>query len=171
MTDSGIRLYFQSRLVIKQPNELVDPLLLPTTLSFLHTVGLPNDEEELNFVFDAQMSLLPNGLVRLHGPGIARPVYLSPQQGDALFSSGETEDFINSGVREFAQCLYELEYYYTNIAGKEVFGNLHDNIYGSQNRRKYAAYLEEKISAVDPAVFKRGYYWPSFIEQIADGGI
>lgn len=168
MSNADIKAYFQDRLVTKQADALVDPLLSASTLSFLHTVGLPNDED-LNFVFDTHMSMLPNGLIRLHGSGAVRPVYLNPQQEDALFSGSEEEDFINSGVSEFARCLYELEQYYTTIARKEVFGKPYDEKMGKQNRRKYAAYLEDKIKAVDPKVFEKGYYWPAFIEDIEHG--
>lgn len=67
------------------------------------------------------------------------------------------------------QCIYEFEYYLQHVQAKELFGTFYDPTGTIGKRASYATYLQEKITAIDPAVFERGYYWPAFIEHIEHG--
>lgn len=172
MSLSAAKNYFQDRLKTKAPNAEVDHLLSAKTLAMLRTVGLPDDVDG-DFIFDQHMTLLENQLVQVGLWGRSTALCLDLTDGEALIYSGGADvgtGFLNSGVEEFTLCLYEFENYLTNIQSTPAFGSIHGSD-AENSRAKGAAYLQERFMAIDPAVFERGYYWPSFIEQIGVGGI
>ena len=169
MDISTLKLHYKDRLKIKKPNPVVDGLLSVETRTFLQTVGLPEDEE-LGLFFDENMSLLTDDLVRLEFFR-TKPLCLNLRQGEGVYSGTASEDFVNSSIQQFVACVYEFEVYYSTIAAKQVFGQFYGETNGKPNRLAYAAYLTDKVKAIDPAVFKKGYYWPAFLEQMEYGGI
>lgn len=169
MDISTLKAYYRDRLKTKMPNPFVDSLLSDSTRLFLQTVGLPNDEE-LGFVFDEKMDLLPDSLVRLEFIR-DKPLCINLRKGEEVCCGTAPEDFINTSVQQFVACVYEFEVYYSVIAAKQVFGRFHGETNGKPNRLAYAAYLTNKVKSIDPAVFEKGYYWPAFLERMEDGGI
>jgi len=163
-----------------QPNPSVDSQLSVKTLEYLRKVGLPISDE-LGFSFTGQMVLLPSGVVHLVGaPGIlfvnmdkapeGRKVCLDLLQGEIIRWEDDPEDgFINSSAAQFTQSVQAYEYYLKNVQAKEIFGPFYDNTGLKQNRLEYASALADKLRAIDPAVFEKGYYWPAFIEKIESG--
>lgn len=170
----------ETPLVVMQPNLIVDNNLSAKTLAYLHEVGLPISEE-LGFSFTGQMLLLPNRLVRLLEKPLAlfldaeqvpagRKVCLDLLQGEIIRWEDDPENgFINSSAEQFAQSVQAFEHYLEHIQAKEVFGPFYDNTGSKKNRPSYANALADKIRAIDPAVFEKGYYWPAFIEEIENG--
>ena len=169
MNISKLKAFYQNRLVTKEVNTAVDEVLPAGTQNFLQTVGLPNNEE-LGFLFDERMSLLPGKLVRLEFVR-PKPLCVDIAQGGIVCWSSASDDFVNSSISQFVECMYEFDVYYADIVSKQVFGKFRGETDGKPNRLAYAAYLEAKMKAVDSDIFAKGYYWPSFIERIADGGI
>jgi len=169
----------QVPLVLMQPNPAVDSQLSVKTLEYLHTVGFPISDE-LGFSFTGQMVLLPSGVVYFVGaPGIlfvdmekapeGRKVCLDLLQGEIIrWEDDPKNGFINSSAEQFTQSVQAFEYYLEHVQAKGIFGPFYDNT-GSKNRIEYANALANKLRAIDPAVFERGYYWPAFIEKIENG--
>lgn len=170
----------QVPLVLMQANPAVDSQLSVKTLAYLHTVGLPTSEE-LGFSFTGQMVLLPTGVVRLvEAPGIlfvdmeqapeGRKVCLDLAQGELIRWEDDPQNgFINSSAEQFAQSVQAFEHYLAHVQAKEVFGPFYDNSGSAKNRAAYANALADKLRAIDPVVFEKGYYWPAFIEEIENG--
>lgn len=170
----------QIPLVLMQPNPNVDSKLSANVLEYLHTVGLPISEE-LGFSFTGQMLLLPTGVVHLvKAAGIlfvgmekapeARKVCLDLLQNEIIrWEDDPKNGFINTSAEQFTQSVQAYEYYLEHVQAKEVFGPFYDNTGSTQNRAAYANALADKLRAIDPAVFERGYYWPAFIEEIENG--
>ncbi len=159
----------QIPLVLMQSNPDVDSRLTAKTLQYLHTVGLPISDE-LGFDFTGQMVLLADGVVRLVSSQKGREVCLDLEQNEIIRWEDEVEQgFINSSAEQFAQSVQAFEHYLEHIQGKQVFGPFYDNSDSTKNRAAYANALADKLRAIDPAVFERGYYWPAFIEEIENG--
>ena len=170
----------QIPLVVMQSNPSVDSKLSTKTLNYLHTVGLPISEE-LGFSFTGQVLLLPNQVVRfVEAPGIlfvdmekppeGRKVCLDLSQGELIRWEDDPQNgFINSSAEQFTQSVQAFEYYLEHIQAKEVFGTFYDNTGATKNRAAYANALADKLRAIDPAVFEKGYYWPAFVEEIENG--
>jgi hypothetical protein len=170
----------QVPLVLMQSNPTIDSQLSVKTLEYLHTVGLPTSDE-LGFSFTGQMVLLPNGVVRLvEAPGIlfvdmekvpeGRKVCLDLVQGELIrWEDDPKNGLINSSAEQFTQSVQAFEHYLKHVQAKEVFGPFYDNSGSTKNRAAYANALADKLWAIDPVVFERGYYWPAFIEKIENG--
>lgn len=167
-------------LVVMQPNPAITSKLSAKALDYLHTSGLPISEE-LGFSFTGQMVLLPNGVVRfVEAAGIpfvdreqmpeGRQVCLDLLQGELIrWEDDPANGFINSSAEQFTQSVQAFEYYLAHIQAKEVYGPFYDNTGSIKNRAAYAKALADKLRAIDPAVFERGYYWPAFVEGIESG--
>jgi hypothetical protein len=156
-------------LVLMQSNPDVDSSLTAKTLQYLHTGGLPISDE-LGFDFTGQMVLLANGVVRLVSSQKGREVCLDLQQNEIIRWEDEVEQgFINSSAEQFTQSVQAFEHYLEHVQAKEIFGPFYDNSGSTENRAAYANALADKLRAIDPAVFERGYYWPAFIEEIENG--
>ena len=136
--------------------------------------------EELGFVFTGQMLLLPSDVVYFaESPGIlfvdmdqapeGRRLCLDLLQGELLRWEDDPESFVNSSAEQFTQSVQAFEYYLKHVQAKEIFGPFYDNTGSKKNRVDYANVLANKLRAIDPAVFERGYYWPAFIEEIESG--
>lgn len=170
----------QLPLVVMQSNPDVDSKLSARTLDYLHTVGLPTSQE-LGFSFTGQMILLPNKAVRfVETAGVlfvdmekapkGRKVCLDLLQSELIRWEDDSENgFINSSAEQFTQSVQAFEHYLEHIQAKEVFGPFYDNTGSIKNRAAYANALADKLRAIDPAVFEKGYYWPAFIEEIESG--
>ena len=159
----------QKLLTRMQPTPDVDSKLTSKTLDYLRTVGLPNSEE-LGFAFTGQMLLLPNGLVRFVDKVVGgQDLCLDLQQNELVRWENDPKSFVNSSVEQFTQSVQAFEHYLEHIQAKGVFGPFYDNTGSTQNRAAYANALADKLRAIDPAVFERGYYWPAFIEEIENG--
>jgi hypothetical protein len=159
----------QVPLVLMQSNADVDSRLTPQTLEYLHTVGLPTSDE-LGFDFTGQMALLPSGVIRLLSKEKGREVCLDLEQNELIRWEDESEEgFINSSAAQFTQSVQAYEHYLKHVQAKEIFGPFYDNTGSTKNRAAYANALADKLRAIDPTVFERGYYWPAFIEKIENG--
>jgi hypothetical protein len=159
----------QVPLVLMQSNADVDSRLTPQTLEYLHTVGLPTSDE-LGFDFTGQMALLPSGVIRLLSKEKGREVCLDLEQNELIRWEDEAEEgFINSSAAQFTQSVQAYEHYLKHVQAKEIFGPFYDNTGSTKNRAAYANALADKLRAIDPTVFERGYYWPAFIEKIENG--
>jgi len=167
-------------LVVMQPSSDIASKLSAKSLDYLYTIGLPTSEE-LGFSFTGQMELLPAGVVRLvEAPGLlfedmaqapaGRQVCLDLLQGELIrWEDDPTNGFINSSAEQFTQSVQAFEHYLAHVQAKEVFGPFYDNTGSRKNRAAYANALADKLRAIDPAVFERGYYWPAFVETIENG--
>jgi hypothetical protein len=159
----------QKSLTRMQPNPDVDSKLTSKTLDYLRTVGLP-DSDELGFAFTGQMLLLPNGLVRfVDKVAGGQDLCLDLQQNELVRWENDPESFVNSSAEQFTQSVQAFEYYLEHVQAKGVFGPFYDNTGSTKNRAAYANALADKLRAIDPVVFERGYYWPAFIEEIENG--
>ncbi|RZK31595.1 MAG: hypothetical protein EOO63_03730 [Hymenobacter sp.] len=163
-------IYLQDRLVPIELSDAVAEQLAPSTGHFLRTVGLPNSEE-LGFHFTGKTTtVLSTGIVVLETVGPGRIVCLDLAQHEIIrWQDDANQGFINSSARQFMQCLYEFEHYLQHIQAKELFGTFYNPAGTIAERASYATYLQKKITAIDPAVFDKGYYWPAFIERIEHG--
>jgi hypothetical protein len=167
-------------LVVMQPSSDIASKLSAKSLDYLYTIGLPTSEK-LGFSFTGQMELLPAGVVRLvEAPGLlfedmaqapaGRQVCLDLLQGELIrWEDDPTNGFINSSAEQFTQSVQAFEHYLAHVQAKEVFGPFYDNTGSRKNRAAYANALADKLRAIDPAVFERGYYWPAFVETIENG--
>jgi hypothetical protein len=159
----------QQSLIQMQPNPEVASKLTARTLEYLRTAGLPASKE-LGFAFTGEMLLVPTELVRFVDKVVGGlDLCLDLQQNELLRWEGEPESFVNSSVEQFTQCVQAFEYYLEHIQAKEIFGPYYDNTGSKKNRPSYASALADRLRAIDPTVFERGYYWPAFIEEIENG--
>jgi hypothetical protein len=159
----------QELLTRMQPNPEVDSRLTAKTLDYLRTVGLPNSDE-LGFTFTGQMLLLPNGLVRfVDKVAGGQDLCLDLQQNELVRWENDPKSFVNSSAEQFTQSVQAFEHYLEHVQSKGVFGPFYDNSGSTKNRAAYANALADKLRAIDPAIFERGYYWPAFIEEIENG--
>ncbi|RZK29740.1 MAG: hypothetical protein EOO61_20240 [Hymenobacter sp.] len=170
----------QLPLVVMQPNSAIDSKLSAKTLDYLHTIGLPTSEE-LGFSFTGQMALPPDGVVHfveaarvffvdMEQAPEGRKVCLDLLQGELIrWEDDPTNGFINSSAEQFTHSVQAFEYYLEQVQAKGVFGPFYDNTGSTKNRAAYANALADKLRAIDPTVFERGYYWPAFIEEIENG--
>jgi len=99
-----------------------------------------------------------------------RNVCLDLRQGELIrWEDDPINGFINSSAEQFTQSVLAFEHYLTQVQAKGVFGSFYDNTGSRQNRAAYANALADKLRAIDPVVFERGYYWPAFVEEIENG--